>query len=583
MTEENMNVNIVEPRGNSEHGTTVDTNEQMTRPQEAYTQPQGPSSPAHERHTQPQGASSPPQEVYTQPQGLYGQQQRPLYQQPQVPAKQPLVFNSADKLLLAGTFLLGILFVWLFFEKYLGISVPLFIIAFYLLLFTYTKPVLKKEAKFGWFLSIPVLLLSLTFFFFRNETLMVLNVLAIPPIILLQTMLITGVNCYKWFSPGILLDMFMSMFARCLMHIPKPFRMISSMALNSKGDSKKSTVGSRVLIGLVISVPILLVLLLLLSSADMVFGKIVEKLPDFLESISFDELFPRMIVAITIFLISFSYLWSLGHSEKVLDDHRGTGLVSSKTPEEKRCWDPVILITVTAAVDILYIFFVIIQFTYLFGRYGLPEGLTYSEYARNGFSELVFVALLNMGMLALTLTYIKRMSGVSDRIFRLLNSIMICCTFVMLCSAYYRMSLYEAAYGFTFLRIMTQAFMIFLFILFVITMARVWNDRIPLLKPYIAAAVIAFTVINYINVDAMIAQKNIERYQETGKIDVYYFNSLSDTVVKEIKMLSEDKDPEIASRAQAMLESRKSRLAERNDWQSFNLTDHYARKEILKK
>jgi hypothetical protein len=114
---------------------------------------------------------------------------------------------------------LGILFVWLFFEKYLGISVTLFIIAFYLLLFTYTKPVLKKEAKFGWFLSIPVLLLSLTFFFFRNETLMVLNVLAIPPIILLQTMLITGVNCYKWFSPGILLDMFMSMFARCLMHI----------------------------------------------------------------------------------------------------------------------------------------------------------------------------------------------------------------------------------------------------------------------------------------------------------------------------------------------------------------------------
>ncbi len=506
------------------------------------------------------------------------QQQRPLYRPPELPVRPPLVYSNADKLLLAGALLLGIIFVWLFYDKHPGISVPLFIIAFYSLLFTYTRPVLKKDTWFGWFLCIPVFLLSLTFFLFGNETLMILNVLALPVLILLQTILVTGVNSYKWFSPGIIPDLFLSLFARCLLHIPKPFGIISSIARSRSENGGKKSVGSRVIIGLVISIPVLLVLLMLLSSADMVFGKIVEKLPDFLEILNFDELLSRTIVVLVIFFISFSYMWSLGHGEKFLENR--TGLVSVKTPEEKRRWDPVIFITVTAAVDILYIFFVVIQFTYLFGRYGLPEGLTYSEYARNGFSELVLVSLLNMGMLAVTLTYTRMMNGVGDKIFRLLNSIMICCTFVMLFSAYYRMSLYESAYGFTFLRIMTQAFMIFLFVLFVITMARVWNDRVPLLKPYIAAAVIAFTIINYINVDVVIAQKNIDRYHETGIIDVYYFNSLSSSVADELVELSNDSNPEIASEAKKILESKKTRLLNKTKWQSFNLADHFARNRI---
>lgn len=543
------------------------------------------SSPALQplQPLQPQQAQ-PKQPVYSQ-----AQPQRPIYNQAQSQGPQyarphpplntaPLVFTAADKLLLAGALLFGIIFVWLFYCKYPGISVPLMVIAFYSLLFAYTRPVLRKEARFGWFLSLPVLMLSLTFFIFGNETLMVLNILALPVLILLQTILVTGVNSYKWFSPGILPDLFLSAVARSLIHIPKPFGILSTMIRSKTGGGKKS-VGSRVLLGLVISVPVLLILLLLLSSADMVFGKIVERLPEFLDTLSFDELLPRMIIALIIFFISFSYIWSLGHGEKFLDN--ATGLISSKTPDEKRRWDPVIFITITAAIDVLYIFFVIIQFTYLFGRYGLPEGFTYSEYARSGFSELVFVSLLNMGMLALTLTYTKKMNGVVDGIFRLLNSIMICCTFVMLCSAYYRMSLYEDAYGFTFLRIMTQAFMVFLFALFVITMARVWNDRIPLLKPYIAAAVIAFVIINYINVDAMIAQKNVERYHETGNIDIYYFNSLSSSAVEELIELSSDKDPSIAQEAKKILEGRKAWLSDKIEWQSFNLSDNSARKLLL--
>ncbi len=513
----------------------------------------------------------------------WARESRQLYMQQQALRKSaPPVYKTADKLLLAGAFLLGLIFVWFFYDKSLGISVPLFLIVFYALLFAYTGPVLNRKAMFGWLLCSSVFMLSLTFFIFSNEILSVLNVLMLPWLILLQTILVTGANSYKWFSPGILIDLLYSAFVRCLMHISKPFGVLSSIVRSKIGGDGKKSVGSRVIVGLVISVPILLILLLLLSSADMVFGKIVEGIPNFFESLDLNGLLPKLILALFVFFTSFSYMWSLAHCEKLSSGNKGA--VPPKVQEEKGSWDPVILVTITAAIDFLYIFFVVIQFTYLFGRYGLPDGFTYSEYARNGFSELVLVSLLNIGLLALTLTQIRKGSLGLERVFKVLNSVMVCCTFVMLFSAYYRMSLYEQAYGFTFLRIMTQAFMIFLFVLFVITMARVWNDRLPLVKPYIIAAVIAFVVINYINVDVMIAQKNIQRYYETGNIDVSYFNHLSNAAVKELKELNEltkDKNPEVASEAHQILKQRKEMLSEKTDWQSFNLDDYFAGKEIL--
>ncbi len=492
-----------------------------------------------------------------------------------------LIFQRPDKLMAAGALLFGILFVWLFYGKYPGISIPIFVIAFYALLFAYTRPVLTKEAKFGWFLSIPVFLISLTYALFGNEALMVLDILALPVLILLQTLLITGLNTYKWHSPGIIVDIIFGMIARCLLHVFKPFRLIASLIKKSPADNGKKSAATRVLIGLAISVPLVLILLPLLSSADMVFGKLVDKLPNLFINVNAGEIVGRTIVALVIFFLSFSYLWSLGHKERPVDNTIN-GIVL-KSPEQKKAWDPVIIITVTVTVDILYVIFVVIQFAYLFGRFGLPDGFTFAEYARSGFFELILVSLLNIALLAFTLTYTKKGAAGLNLAFRALNSVMIGCTIVMLISAHYRMSLYEQAYGFTFLRIMTHAFMAFLLVLFVITLARVWIDRLPLLKPYIIAAVIAFTVVNYINVDEMIAKNNVERYYTTNEIDIEYFRSLSSGVVDDLKKLAKDKDPNVSAKAVEMLNKRKDVLLRMNrNWQSFNLTNYLAQKDLEK-
>jgi hypothetical protein len=490
--------------------------------------------------------------------------------------KTQTIYKAADKMLLAGAFVLGVLFSWLFYGNYPGISVPIFVIAFYALLLSYTRPLLEKEAKFGWFLSVPVLMISLTFFLHGNQILHILNLLALPMLILLQTLLITGINSYKWDSPGIIADLLYCVFGRCLYHVAKPFKFISS-ALRRKKERKGRTV-FKVLTGLLISLPLIFVLGLLLSSADLVFGEFVKKLPVFFREINLAEFIGRSIVALIIFLLSFSYAWSLGHGEKFADFL--SDVSGPKQPGEKSRWDQVTVITVTVMINVLYIAFVAVQFIYLFGRSGLPEGFTYSGYARRGFFELIAVSILNIGILACTLTYTKRCKPGMDIVLKVLNTIMICCTFIMLYSAHYRMSLYENAYGFTFLRVMTHAFMVFLLVLFIITLARVWFSRLPLLKPYIVVAVVAFMVINYINVDAIIAGNNIKRYYETNNIDVEYFRTLSNGVVADLAILAKDKDPLVSSAARDILEQRKKRLSAERSWQSFNLTDYLAKRYL---
>ncbi len=78
----------------------------------------------------------------------------------------------------------------------------------------------------------------------------------------------------------------------------------------------------------------------------------------------------------------------------------------------------------------------------------------------------------------------------------------------------------------------------------------------------------------------MVAKKNVDRYFETGKIDIYYFNSLSNDAVAELVRLVDADDPEVAQKAAEILADRKERIYERTDWQSFNLADLRAKRAI---
>ena len=82
--------------------------------------------------------------------------------------------------------------------------------------------------------------------------------------------------------------------------------------------------------------------------------------------------------------------------------------------------------------------------------------------------------------------------------------------------------------------------MIFLAVLFLFAFYKILNERISLLKLCIVITIMAYVIINFANIDALIAKNNIERHVETGKLDTQYLRNLSlDSVLEVVNLLIE--------------------------------------------
>jgi len=129
-------------------------------------------------------------------------------------------------------------------------------------------------------------------------------------------------------------------------------------------------------------------------------------------------------------------------------------------------------------------------------------------------------------------TVVKRETSAQRKAFAALGVGLVGLVFVMLLSAYYRLSLYEEAYGFSRLRTYTHVFMIWLALLL---LAVVVLDLLQRQRTFAFAAIL--TLIGFsaslilLNVDAFIANHNVQRAVEGNELDVSYLASLSPDAV----------------------------------------------------
>ncbi len=157
----------------------------------------------------------------------------------------------------------------------------------------------------------------------------------------------------------------------------------------------------------------------------------------------------------------------------------------------------------------------------------------------------------------------KISGGRIDKTVQVLNTVLVVCTFVMLLSAHFRMSLYEEAYGFTYLRVLTHAFMGYLFVMFSATLLKIWYRPLILFKFYLVISIAAYTLVNYINVDRLIVTNNIERYNKGYSIDIGYLTTLSsDSVPLLVDFRNRISDQELVKQLDDGLEYKKQTLEE---------------------
>lgn len=193
--------------------------------------------------------------------------------------------------------------------------------------------------------------------------------------------------------------------------------------------------------------------------------------------------------------------------------------------------------------DALFFCFVLVQFRYFFGGASIVEastGMTYAEYARRGFFELVWVATLVLPLLLVAHHLLRKEKIAHERIFRALAGMQLALLFVIMASAIVRMRLYQNEYGLTELRVYTMAFMGWLgmvFVWFALTVLRGRRERFA--YGALIAGFFVIAALHLFNPDAFIVRANVAHAARVNqKLDTNYATSLSaDAVPALVKLL----------------------------------------------
>jgi two-component system sensor histidine kinase BaeS len=195
-------------------------------------------------------------------------------------------------------------------------------------------------------------------------------------------------------------------------------------------------------------------------------------------------------------------------------------------------------------VDAVFLVFLAAQATVIFGGHDYLErttGLTYAEYVHQGFGQLTVATALTL--LVVWAAARKAPRATTTDVAWLRGSLGLLCvlTLVVVASALYRMHVYQEAYGFTRLRLLVDVFEGWLGLLVLgvlatgVTLRALWLPRAALLSG--AGALLLLAAINP---DAWIAQHNVDRYDETGKVDWSYLQGLSADAAPVLATLPDD-------------------------------------------
>ena len=228
------------------------------------------------------------------------------------------------------------------------------------------------------------------------------------------------------------------------------------------------------------------------------------------------------------------------------------------------------------ALVLLFATFVAVQVNTLFAgdeHVLVTPDLTYADHARSGFWQLLAVTVLTLGVIAVVARLARLDSPTDRRWLRGLLGALSVLTLVIVASAIARMWLYQQAYGFTVLRVLVSACELWLGVVYLLVLAA----GVRLRAGWLARAVIgtgfaALIGLAALNPDRFIAERNIDRYQATGKIDIWYLARLSDDAVPALATLPDD------LRACTL----DSRHVAPDDWRSWNLGRAQARETLAR-
>jgi hypothetical protein len=315
---------------------------------------------------------------------------------------------------------------------------------------------------------------------------------------------------------------------------------------------------------LALALPVGLVLLLLLASADAVFAAIV-RTP--FEAVPVGSL-PAHAAVVGAAAVAFATVAARAATPL-------RGVAAPAPPEVLRQADR---LTVLATVDVVFASFVAVQVATFFGGRGFVlarTDLTFAEHARSGFWQMLAAAGLTGLVLVVTWVAGLPLVGRALAAYRALATATVALTLVVLAGAFRRLVLYETEFGYTWPRLLPHVAILLTGALLLCGLVAIASGRTRWLPT--AALVLGFVGVvglNALDPERFIAERNLARAAAGHELDAAELASLSADAAPPIAEALPRLDGVVRADLERHLACLRDQLrdgSERFGWGSFNV------------
>lgn len=381
------------------------------------------------------------------------------------------------------------------------------------------------------------LALAATFALTSNPLFRWWNFLALTALVPLHA--VSGLGSRRWWDPWMLWErcglffqgLFGNLWACFAAALPE-----GRKKEKPEGDGRRLTI----VLGTCGAVALVSFLIPVLASADALFAASLERLNWWsllfrLQISNLGGALQRLFWALVFTPFVFSLLYAMAHPRLLCPTEERKGVQA----------DALGFVLTLAAVDGLYLAFLAVQSAGLFGGPAYVEslGVSYADWARSGFFQMVGVTALNLSLTLASLSLARR-EGRAWRALRGLCALLAGESLVLLASAAWKMTLYVSAYGLSFKRCMTYWGMVMMALFL---LAGLWKSLRPdfrFCKWAFPAALAGWLMINCVPVDYLVAKNQVDRYLsgESPVVSVQYLlYSLSYDTISQLERLDGDR------------------------------------------
>jgi hypothetical protein len=447
-----------------------------------------------------------------------------------------------------------------------GVSVPIAVTIYYVLILWQSKVLKVKQNMKNNMLLIPIAMTTLCFVIFDNSLLKFFNIVFLYALIMLHTIEQFGINRFEIFAFKWFIEVFPMGIGMPLKNIGAPINVVKKEIKESTKETANALF--KVLIGLVIGIPIVFIATILLMNTDAAFNGVIS-----LISASFDFDLESILMRVVAFIIIFFPLYGLFY-----------GLMNKKekTSEQKekrkvQIFDFIIVITVTSLLCIIYIMYCLSQVTYFISAFKgiLPADYTFSGYARKGFFECIPLAIIN-SLFIVVLSLFTKTDESNKRITVIKGyiSFIVAFTLFLVISALSKMWLYISVYGITIMRVYVSWFLIVGCITLLLIGIKTYYSKFKLTKNIFIVFTIMFLGLNYTNIDYRIAEYDANLYMTEKVNTVGAFEDLSYSALEPLIKISNIHTNE----AKDMIKEYENSIYSKTKWQEWNVANYNARK-----